>query len=143
LMVLTHEHERSLHFLLSSSISFFKGLKFLSCRSITCLDTVTPRHYIHICVCVCVCVCVCTVFKGVVSLISFSNHLSFVYRRTTDYLFLVKFVYSHIKEEVGVVWKNIGGHLHMLSYYQWIAIIWLPPFQFLFPCSPLVVLYLH
>ena len=38
-----HEHARSFHLLRSSSISFFRDLKFLSYRSFTCLVRVTPR----------------------------------------------------------------------------------------------------
>jgi len=41
-----HEHGRSFHFLRFSSISFFRGLKFLSYRSFTCLVKVTLRYFI-------------------------------------------------------------------------------------------------
>ena len=38
LILATQEHGRSFHFLVSSSISFFKDLKFLSYRSSICLE---------------------------------------------------------------------------------------------------------
>ena len=41
-----HEHERYFHLLRSSSISFFRDLKFLSYRSLTSLVRVTPRYFI-------------------------------------------------------------------------------------------------
>jgi hypothetical protein len=40
-----HEYDRSFHLLRSSSISFFRDLKFLSYRSFTCLVIVAPRLY--------------------------------------------------------------------------------------------------
>ena len=39
------EHGRSFHFEVSSSISFFKDLKFLSNRSFTSLARLTPRYF--------------------------------------------------------------------------------------------------
>ena len=68
------EHWRSFHFLVSSSVSFFKDLKFLSYRSFTSFVSVTPRYFILF----------VTIVNGDASLISFSAPLSFVYRRTTD-----------------------------------------------------------
>ena len=76
LILPTQEHGRSLHFLVSSSLSFFKDLKFLSYKSFTCLVRVTPRYFMLF----------VAVVKGDVSLISFSAHLSSVYRRDTDFL---------------------------------------------------------
>ena len=72
----TQEHGRSFHFLVSSSISFFKDLKFLSCKSFTCLVRVTPRYFMLF----------VAIVKDDVSLISFSAHLSSVHRRVTDFL---------------------------------------------------------
>jgi len=63
-----YEHGRSFHVLIYSLISFFRDLKFLSCRSFTCLVLVTPRYFILF----------VAIVKDVVSLISFSAHLSFV-----------------------------------------------------------------
>jgi len=57
-----YEHGRSLHFLRSSSISFFRDMKFLSYRSFTCLIRVTSRYFMLF----------VTIMKGVVFLISFS-----------------------------------------------------------------------
>jgi hypothetical protein len=47
LILLIDEQGRSLHFLISFSISFFiSGLKFLSYRTFTCLLIVTARYFI-------------------------------------------------------------------------------------------------
>ena len=43
LILPTQEHGSSFHFLVSSSISFFKDVTFLSYKSSTCLVRVTPR----------------------------------------------------------------------------------------------------
>ena len=83
------EHGRSFHFLISSSVSFFKDLKFLSYRSFTSLVRVTPKHFMLF----------VAIVKGDVSLISFSTHLSFVYRRATDF-FLVNPLSHHITEGI-------------------------------------------
>ena len=69
------EQGRSFHFLVSSSISFFKNLKFLSSRSFTSLVRVTPRYFMLF----------VAIVKGDVSLISLSAFSSFVYRRATDF----------------------------------------------------------
>ena len=66
LILPTQEHGPPFHFLVSSSISFFKDLKFLSYSSSTCLVKVTPRYFILF----------MAIVKGDVSLISFSAHLS-------------------------------------------------------------------
>ena len=63
------------HFLISSLISFFQGLKFLWYRSFMSLVSVTTN--ILLCV---------SLVKGHIFLISFSGYLSFVYRRSTDFL---------------------------------------------------------
>jgi hypothetical protein len=46
LILTSHEHGRSLHFLRSSSISFLGDLKLLSYRYFTCLVRVTLRYFI-------------------------------------------------------------------------------------------------
>jgi hypothetical protein len=56
-----HEHGRAFHLLRSSSISFFRDLKFWSYKSFTCLLRVTPRYFILF----------VPIVKGVVFLISF------------------------------------------------------------------------
>ena len=76
-------------FLRSSSISFFRDLKFLSYRSFTCLVSVTPRYFILF----------VAILKGVVSLTSFSACLSFEYRKATDLLELI-IITSHFAEVV-------------------------------------------
>ena len=73
------KHGRSFHIMKSSSISFFRDLNFLSCRSFTCLVRVTPRYYILF----------VTVVMGVVSVISFSVHLFLEYRKSTNLFELI------------------------------------------------------
>jgi hypothetical protein len=63
LILLIHEHGRSFHLLRSSSISFFRDLKFLLYRYFTSLVRVIPRYFILF----------VTIVKGVVSLIFFSQ----------------------------------------------------------------------
>ena len=77
LILSTLEHGRSSHFLVSSSISFFKDLKFLPYKSFTCLVRVTPIYFMLF----------VAIVKGVDSLISSPDLLSSVYRRATDYFF--------------------------------------------------------
>ena len=81
------EQGRSFHFLLSSSISFFKDLKFLSNRSFTSLVRVTPRYFMLF----------VAIVKGEVSLISLSAPLSFLYRRATDFLELILYPATLLK----------------------------------------------
>ena len=69
LILLFHEHGRTFHLLISSSISFFGEFKFfLLCRSCTCLSRVTPGYFILF----------MTIIKGIASLISLLALLSFV-----------------------------------------------------------------
>jgi hypothetical protein len=72
LVIPNYEHGRSFCILISSSNFFFKDLKFLPYMSFTFLVKVTPRYFILF----------VAIVKGVVSLISFSLHLFFVYMRT-------------------------------------------------------------
>jgi len=60
LILLIHEHGRSFHLLISSSISFFKDLKFLSYKSFTHMDRVNSRYFILY----------EAIVKGIISLIS-------------------------------------------------------------------------
>ena len=77
--LLIHVHGRSFCLVIYSLISFFKDLKFLLHKTFTCLVRVMPRYFILFKV----------IVKDVDSLISFSAHLSFGYRRTTDYFELI------------------------------------------------------
>ena len=79
LILPTQEHGRYFHFLVSSSIYFFKDLKFLSFKSSTCLVRVTPRYFMLF----------VAIVKGVVSLISSSALLSSVCTRVTDFFELI------------------------------------------------------
>ena len=83
------EHGRCFHFLVSSSISFFKDLKFLSNRSCTSLVIVNPRQFMLF----------MAIVKGDISLISLSASLFFLCRRATDF-FGVDLVSSHITKSV-------------------------------------------
>ena len=60
------EYGRSFHFLVSSSISFTKDLKFLPNRSFTSFVSVTPRYFMLF----------VAIVKGDLSLIFFSASLS-------------------------------------------------------------------
>ena len=81
------EQVRSFHFLVSSSISFFQTLKFLSNRSFTSLVKVTPRYFMLF----------VTIVKGDLSLISLSVSLFLVYRRATDFLELILYPATLLK----------------------------------------------
>ena len=61
------EHGRSFHFLISSSISFFKDLKFLSNMSFTCLLVLIQDNILLL-----------AIVKGDLSLISFSAFLFYI-----------------------------------------------------------------
>jgi hypothetical protein len=62
-------------------------LKFLSNRSFTCLVRVIPRYFILF----------VTIVKGVVSLISFSARLFFVYRKVTELFELILYSAALLK----------------------------------------------
>ena len=79
LILPTQEHGISFHFLVSSSISFFNGLKFLSYKSSTCLVRVTLIYFMLF----------VAIVKGVDFLISFPALLSSVYRRATYFFELI------------------------------------------------------
>ena len=74
LILLIHKHGRSFHLVRSPSISFFRNLNLLSCRSLTCLVRVTPNYYVLFVI----------VVMGVVSVISFSAHSFLEYSKSTD-----------------------------------------------------------
>ena len=119
------EHGRSFHFLISSSILFFKDLKFLSYRSLYSLVGVTPRYLVLL----------VTVVKSDSFLIYFSVSLPSLYRRVTDF-FLSYLASCHITTLLKVfiscrssLVKNFWGHLCILSYHQQIVKVWLLPFN--------------
>ena len=84
LILPTQEHGRSFYFLMSSSVSFFKDLKFLSYKTSTCLVRVTQRYFMPF-------------LKGVFPLISFPALLSSVYRRATDIFELILYPATLLK----------------------------------------------
>jgi len=126
-----HEHGRSLHLLRSSSIHFFRGLKFISYRSFTCLAKVTLRYFILF----------GTIIKGAISLISFSACFYFVERNATDLFELILYPATLLKVFVRfiVLWWNFWDHLNRLSHNLQIIIFWLHCFQSVSLWSPFVV----
>ena len=86
LILSIHEHGRYFHLLRSSSISFFRDLKFLSHRSFTSLVRVTPKYFMLL----------VTILKGV-SLISFSAYLSFVQRKATALIVFILYPATFLK----------------------------------------------
>ena len=109
-----HEHGRSFHLLRSSSISFFRDLKFLMYRSFTCLVRVTQSYFILF----------VTILKGIIFLISFSARLSFEYTKATDLFELIFYPANLLKllSAEGVLWWKFWGHLSVLSYHLQIVI---------------------
>ena len=79
LILPVQEHGRSFHFLVSSSVSFFKDLELLSNRYFTTLVSVNSRYFMLFAV----------VVKADLSLIHFSASLLFVFRRVTDFFELI------------------------------------------------------
>lgn len=78
---------RSLHFLIYSSISFIKELKFISYQSFTCLIWVTPRYFF-------------ITFEKWGFLDLSLTALSFIYGRDNEFLILIKFVSRYFTEDV-------------------------------------------
>ena len=101
----------------SSSIDFFKDLKFLSYRLFTCLVRVTPRYFIVF----------EAIVKGVDSLISFSAHLSFACRRAADFL-RVNLVFNLLTK--GVYWLYLSGRVLRVTYVYYLSIMMLWFFSF-------------
>jgi hypothetical protein len=87
-----------------SSISFCRDLKFLSYRSFSCLDRITPRYFILF----------VNIVKGVVSLISFSAHLSFEYRKVTDFFELILYPATLLK--LLIICSSLVEFLESLKY---------------------------
>ena len=81
-----YQHQRMgdlFYFLVSSSVSFFKYLKFLSYKFYTCFGRVTPRYS-------CYCdYCILWFF--------FSPHLSSMYRKVTDFFELILYPAALLK----------------------------------------------
>ena len=73
LILTIHEHGRS--FYLTSWISFFRDLKFLSYRVFTYLIRVTPRYFILF----------VTILKDIISIMCFPANLSFEQKRLRIY----------------------------------------------------------
>ena len=121
---------------------FWYRLQFLSLKTLSSCHTglslawlVTPRYF--------------TLFvamvNSAVSLISFSVHLLFVYRRAGDCFELIFIQPPHwmCLSAVGVPWKDFGGQLYVhISYHLQIQTLGLLPFQYVSLWSPLVFLLL-
>jgi hypothetical protein len=121
---------RSFHLLKSSSISFFRDLKFLSYRSFTSLVRVTPRYFILF----------VTIVKGVVSLIPSQPVYPLCRAKSLTFeFFYIQLHPCYCLSGLGVLWWNFWGHLYILSYHLQIVIFSLLPFQFIFLWPPFVV----
>jgi hypothetical protein len=85
------KHGRYFHLLRSSSISLFRDLNYIIHKNFykffTCLVRVTPRFFILF----------VAIVKGVISLVSFSTHLSFEYRKDTDLFELILYQATFLK----------------------------------------------
>ena len=90
LILPVHEHGRCFHLLRSSSISFFRDLKFLSYRSFTYLVKAIPRYFILF----------MTIVKGVFPYFLFSSCLSFVQRKATNWFELI--LYTATSFPIGI-----------------------------------------
>ena len=131
-----HEPEKSFYsfyMLISSTISFFNELMFLSYKSFSSLVRVTPRWFTLL----------EAIGTGVVSLISFSDWLSFVYSCATNFCEIILFPNSYWKclSDVGVYWRKIWGNLCILSYHLQIKLHWVIHFKSVLLWSSLVVLF--
>ena len=74
--------------MISSSISFFKDLTFLSYKSFICLVRVIPRQFLLF----------VTMIKVAIFLVSFSLSLSFDYRRAINFFFqLISYAATSLK----------------------------------------------
>ena len=114
---------------MSSSFSFFKDLKFLSYRSFTCL--VIQRYIICDC---CEGHCLPNSFFS-----PFNNCIKAGYWFFKLVFYPATLLKMFISYQISL--KNIWTHKHMLLYNLWIAILWLPLFQFIsyffsMPCIP-------
>jgi hypothetical protein len=81
------EHGRSFHLQRSSSIAFFRDLRFLLYRYFTCMVTFISRYFILF----------VTIVKVVMSQISFSACLSFKSRKATDLFELIIYPVTLLK----------------------------------------------
>ena len=113
-------------------LSFFRNLNFLSYRFFTCLVRVTPRYFILF----------VTIVKGIVSLISFSAHLSLLQWKATDLFELVLYLATLLK--LFISWRSslveFLGCLCILSYHLQIVIPLFLLCQFVSPWFLSVVL---
>ena len=120
---------RYFHLLISSSISFFRELKFLSYRSFTSMVRITPWYFLLFVV----------IVKGIISL--FSSGIYHLCNKRV--LTLVDFEPSHSAEGVYQLQEISGRILGSLMYTIISSAsrhIW--PLQFQIPCIPLISFYL-
>jgi hypothetical protein len=106
-----YEHGRSFHLLISSSIYFFRDLKFLSYKSFTCLGRITPRCLISF----------VTIVTGVFSLFSFSTCLyntyyTNLYLYNTNFLELILYPATILKVFFISCRSSLIGFLGLLMY---------------------------
>lgn len=88
-------------YFLSSSLSFFNDLKFS--KSFTCLQRVMARYFILY----------ETTVKGIASLIYFSIHFSFIYKRANEF-FLINLVFIKFADGVTRFMRSLSELLGSL-----------------------------
>jgi hypothetical protein len=98
-----HDHGRCFH-LLRSLISFFRNLKFLSHRSVSCLTRFTISYFILF----------VTIVKGLVSKNSFLAYLSFMLRKTADLFVLI--LYPTTSQNLFIRLSSLLEFLGSLKY---------------------------
>jgi hypothetical protein len=102
---------RCFHLLWSSSISFFRDLKFLSYKSFICLVKIIPRYFIIF----------VTIGKDVVSILSFLVYISFVYMKASNFISSnFAEVVCHLSKFPGRIF--VGSYIQILSHYPRIVI---------------------
>jgi hypothetical protein len=109
LILPTHDHGRSFHLLIPSSIFFLSDLKFLSYRSFTCLVRVIPRYFILF----------VPIVKYFTSLISLSAQLSFIERRATDFFELILYTATLLKVFISCrnsLVEQLGSLMYSIIY---------------------------
>ena len=123
----------SFHLLISSSISLFKHLKFLSYMSFTCLSVLLPRYFIQF----------VAIVNDVLSLISFSAYLSFACIGIL--IFFISIIFNHIAEDVfqlkefpGKIWGSVMYAI--ISFANWNSLISSFPICII-PLFPLVIFF--
>ena len=117
-----HKHRISLHFFVSSSISFISVFQFSAYRSSTSLFKFIPRYFI--------------LFDIILNRFFFwlflSDSLLLVYRKATEFCILsciLQFYLIHLFVLIDFWWR-LQGFLYVISYHKQIITVLLLPLQF-------------